>query len=121
MREIKFRGYDGMTWIYGSAVQYDNDTDTWYMIEFNGPDDDWVMVGEVGQFTGLYDRNGREIFEGDIVEVSDHPFPLANGVYEVGYNEVMELSAGGYLLFRVRKYCKVIGNNHDNSELLERR
>ncbi|MGG1444934.1 hypothetical protein ABE354_23365 [Brevibacillus laterosporus] len=40
---------------------------------------------------------GKEIYEGDIVRISDHPFHVSwtvNGNYEVGYNEQMELCCG---------------------------
>ena len=69
MREIKFRGNDGMEWIYGSAVDYEKETDTWYMLEYGAHNDDWQMVGEVGQYTGKKDKEGNEVYEDDVLRV----------------------------------------------------
>lgn len=67
-REIEFRGFDGGDWIYGSAVLYDETQDAWYLIEKDDPADEWMMVGHVGQFTGLYDKYQNKIYEDDILE-----------------------------------------------------
>ncbi|MGG4444534.1 YopX family protein [Brevibacillus fortis] len=81
-----------------------------------------IHTVRVRQFTGLSDKNGKEIYEGDLVEISDHPFegPVkVNGIYEVGYNERMELCCGSWLLHRELPYIMVVGNKYVNPELLE--
>ncbi|MDC2867581.1 YopX family protein [Bacillus sp. BP-3] len=77
---------------------------------------------ELMQYTGLKDKNDKEIYEGEIVRVSGHPFQGTYEMdrnYEVGYNEYMELCCGSWYLVRMRPWAEVIGNIHENKELLE--
>jgi uncharacterized phage protein (TIGR01671 family) len=123
MREIKFRGYDGMDWIYGSAVRYDSYTDTWYMIENGAPDDDWVMVGEVGQYTGLKDVNGKEIYEGDVLHMSEYGKRPKKVYWHDQMCKFFLIDKDGgtdHLAdWKARDYLEVIGNIHDNQELIK--
>ena len=82
------------------------------------------------QSTGLIDRNGVEIFEGDVVAVENHPFQRKEdssagmeieGDYVVGWNQHdLTWCAGDLLLARLKPYVRVIGNIYENSELLKR-
>ena len=77
-------------------------------------------IGDVvEQFTGLKDANGQEIYENDLVRLTDD---LEDPIYKVIFDEAkFEISGGGvcYDLGEEFMDCEVIGNVHENPELLE--
>ena len=128
MKEYKFRGKtledfksnDNViiprgTWIYGGIV-YD-DTRVWIDTVYYGQ----IAVDKetVGQYTGLHDKNGKEIYEGDIVKSFFVDTDEAgNEIYkyyiiEVKYDEVL-------CSYKIDKFMnlEVIGNIYENKELL---
>ena len=107
MREILFRGKrkDNGEWIQGgiyvdgdriyiiTLTQYRPDTRDWNLAEYYEnhpvyrPTYVEVIPETVGQFTGVTDKNGKKIFEGDIVNVEEM-VDMVNGCYQVIYSEV---------------------------------
>lgn len=129
MREIIFRAkrVDNSEWVEGYLVVADNLIATenkLYIIEsgakyyfFGEFDPVTEVISEtVGQFTGLLDKHGNKIFEGDILQ--NTPRYVYSGQYRnIVVFEDGEFLANGYSTFFTAddfKYCEVIGNIHDN-------
>lgn len=75
----------------------------------------------VGQYTGLTDKNGVRIFEGDIVRIY-YPFDPPDDcvVYWLKESAKWNLPGCDGYFCTASKNCEIIGNIHDNPELLER-
>lgn len=132
MREIKFRAKptDSDKWLYGSSPFYDKQRGMWCMLHLNEIDSltlTFINPDTSGQFTGLYDVNGHEIWEGDIVEYR-HPYHTRTGIYEIVYDPPMFGGAG----FRMGHHdnpddifsegadkLEVLGNIYENRDLLD--
>jgi hypothetical protein len=114
MREILFRGKrkDNGIWVFGSLFKR---IDNYYIFPIPITTSKAEVYPEsVCQFTGLTDKNGKKIFEGDIIEWDE---------LEWG-SKHREVVTWDYDLFAIRKddwgeWCEVIGNIHDNPGLLE--
>lgn len=126
MREILFRGKGTINneWIYGDLLYYADTAQIWQDSEF-GKYTASVIPETLGQFTGLTDKNGVKIFEGDIVEyttkLSRNTEEIVN-VYEIKYSKeqarfIASLPNGVFDPVAMR-YGKVIGNIYDNPELI---
>ena len=130
MREILFRGKtDKGEWVQGSLVE----TLHWGMI-INGQrqkaygicdlHDNYKYVTQysIGQYTGLTDKNGKKIFEGDIVKCKDYleakPFEFQG---YIDFKNGSFVIVGDFMThYRWLDYeVEAIGNIHDNPELLE--
>lgn len=125
-REIKFRAksLDGI-WEYGELHLRCKYPHIHNLIDARI----YIDPDTVGQFTGLHDKNGKEIYEGDIIAVIGIQIGyIVGGVrgycYDVIYTPAKHNGEKAWPLYSVvtRDYpnkCEVIGNIHDNPELLK--
>lgn len=136
MREILFRGRnENGKWIYGYVVKGNYNTGFGIIEDHIDTGLQYVEERTIGQFTGLTDKNnGKKIFEGDIVKaiisINDYSRDRVRneeGIYEIKYHikhcYFYLAKEGNNLLFDGNwryylKEIKVIGNIHDNPELL---
>lgn len=135
MREIKFRAWDTVekkmklpTLLRLSRdLPYtdDNNNGKVFQMQCNGQENVEYFNGriELMQYTGLKDKNGREIYEGDILKQDS-----CNGLYsETPFSVVWSREYACFscndtndgLWKHIAEMCEVIGNVHENPELLE--
>ena len=138
MREILFRGKTfNDEWVEGALVKWSKahsiirkyGSDTIGLYEYS------VVPETVGQYTGLTDKNGKKIFEGDILSIAQK----GNGIGDYFYpplkypsNAIVKWDKCSWMweIIAEQRYyltfpdawchfeCKIIGNIHDNPELL---
>ena len=126
MREILFRGKnDRGEWIEGFYIK--DYIGTYIYDKYRNTRMQSVLPETVGQYTGLTDKNGKKIFDGDIVKAQDDVFgsPFCDGLTgKIEYDEAAyfivpkDIMDTQYLYNECAVY-EVIGNIHDNPELLK--
>lgn len=150
MREILFRGkayYNCDQWIYGHLLYWGGNYQIWATDENGSTGNYSVVPATVGQFTGLKDKNGNKIFEGDVVKQSfqqNTPEVFYARVIKGYHQGVVKITSNGVSIMRpyfvityddwdedispqilktpksVRGYrSEILGNIHDNPELLD--
>lgn len=137
-REILFRGkrIDNGEWVYGSLIK--GKSSTYFIFDCTDCDilkdnvlSKFIQVDHktVGQFTGLHDKNGTKIFEGDILKVdTEFENSTIHRVIWGGSYPAFEIEPNPYDDCNGLQYvahvgenatCEIIGNEHDNPDLLK--
>lgn len=134
MREILFRGkrVDNGEWVDGYLAETDciNSVVIDNSVGFKTYDEYQIHPESVGQFTGLLDKNGRKIFEGDVYEVDFEKYVITfyEGAFCAGrilkdkYQSAPlnwePRGTTGLTVDGFSNFIEIIGNIHDNPELI---
>lgn len=136
-REILFRGkrVDNGEWVYGRGLQQCKDElgneivaifeDIVKSEKYIKKEDRYtlyyapVKAETLGQYTGLKDKNGKEIFEGDIVEFTNLDLPNMVIRFDNGSFMFCEDEDSTYEELRMNYAVEVVGNIYEHPELME--
>ncbi|EIN8476499.1 hypothetical protein LO932_002797 [Listeria monocytogenes] len=137
MREIEFRGkrIDNGEWVYGNLMQFEDSATFIFVDERKGAStltyahfiiNNMHAIDEktIGQYTGLKDKNGKKIFEGDIVDISvydrlDWSSIKGKVVFLNGAWLVEDVGHFAITLQSETNEIEIIGNVHENLGLWE--
>ncbi|BFP39517.1 YopX family protein [Flavobacteriaceae bacterium GF1] len=135
MRTIKYRGLTRQgEWVYGNYTHLKKDYSTvrkgHYISNKSGAPFAYMVRPEsVGQFTGLHDRNGKEIYEGDIVDFGGCVYKVYWAANQCGFHAIsnqgdkygpyqQSLSTNSGFLKKLWANAEIKGNAHQNPEML---
>ena len=130
MREIKFRAWEPLSkkYHYMDFCLYEGDEKKLFALPMGRQSlrDSYTAMNldnlVIEQFTGVYDKNGKEIYEGDVLKNPDYEEAFVVEYHEgmagyIGWGD--DKIAGCYLI--TGDEIEIIGNIHENPELLEGR
>lgn len=138
MRDIKFRGkasHNG-EWLYGDLINIhgryhilgeDDMREDGHHVTQDSDRPTWVEPGTISQFTGLYDKSDKEIYEGDVVKfgmdkelIGIVEYDRVNPCFCITYKTIYGTTDWEYDFVKAGKMrIEVIGNIYDNPELIK--